>query len=342
MAAITRRRWEKEEDESLVNLVLEKTKKGETLDYIFGLASAKLNRTILACSNRWYDHFHDTYQAELAIVKQGNPTTNDYSGPWTAHDEERLLENMVSFLIQDLGVIDSLKRSAQILKRSLQSCSNRWYNNVLKKNKLTVENMVAQGKKAAAMIKEESEVQEKVQDPQQKENRTFKNQRGLLTQKQLDGWSPEKRFEFYKMMRLAEICGHNLDDILALAAVTYNKSKSECEMTWENYFKDDEILKAMFEKEQNEKAENEVREEQSTMELEDVIPEDYTIKVEEDSTQKEVITEAVMNPEEILGLVKSLIARNKELEAEVKELRGIRVKKEEYEAILVKIQSLVK
>lgn len=138
--------WKGHEDTLLTQTVLDHCKRGASINEALAYAAKKLNRTSEACSGRWYDNFQEMFKEEIKKLKQVTKRTNDYVGEWQWHDDEKFIKLMVDFLIQDYGKVEAFENSAKELGRSTSSCQSRWYTYIIKRNKLTIENLIARGK----------------------------------------------------------------------------------------------------------------------------------------------------------------------------------------------------
>lgn len=146
--------WTEQEDKVLIDTVFYTCESGNSIANAFLLAAKKLeNRTADACSTRWYDKFQDMYNEQITKTKSYVKRTNDYTGPWNIHEEGKFLDLMVNYLIQDMGVYNAIIECSKILGRSISSCKSRWYSYIEKRNRLTIENRVKEGKERMATDK---------------------------------------------------------------------------------------------------------------------------------------------------------------------------------------------
>lgn len=201
--------WQLHEDELLKKTVLDYSKRGTTLNEAIESASKQLNRTIQACSTRWYENFQEMYKNEINRIKTVKARTNDYAGKWTAYDDEKLMKVMIHCLIQDVGKMQSLEACSKELGRSIKSVENRWYQYIMKRNKLTIENLVEEGKEKMA--------KKVVETPKTK-------------------WDEEEQYSLYKLVMSGREKGEKVGDILEEAASNQFKyTLKEFKNKWYNY-----------------------------------------------------------------------------------------------------------
>lgn len=327
--------WKENEDKLLTKIVLECCKRGETIAAALAIAAKKLNRSYSACETRWYDNFQELYKQEIKSVKR----TNDYVGEWSAYEDEKFMNMMVNLIVQGFKVSEAIQECTKSLGRSVSSCQTRWYNYIVKRNRLTIQNMIEKGKQEMIAIsriwtKEEEEKAlqlalkllnegQQVKDvlieiaKELKKNTSqvrkywysyiFPENKEAIHEaqgrkplaRQIDSWTEEQQYELYKIVMAGREAGHKMMDIINSAAIKLGRSFNECNNIWYHYVRDNEE----FAKRYNEEKE--------------------TMKTQKIETAKLEPVKIVSNElQEFINKVEKLVQRNKELEAENAQLKA--------------------
>jgi len=214
--------WGANEDELLTSTVLDFCNRGISIADAFLSAAKKLNRTTEACSGRWYEKFQEMYKAEIKSIKKNVSRTNEYVGPWEWYDDEKFMKLMVQYLIQGVGVTEAIELSAKALGRSTSSSSTRWYSYIIKRNKLTIENLIKEGK----------------------------SQMAQTTQRcQASNWTNEEKYQLFKIVKSGAEAGQKMKDVIAIAAHTLKKEVKEVHNLWYNYVRKDKEFVSRFDAE---------------------------------------------------------------------------------------------
>lgn len=311
---ILKTEWTSEEDKLLVDTILENVGKGLLINEALKIATKKLTtRTFGAVTSRWYENFKDHYEEQIKRLRVITPVDKVNYNSWSANDELRLMNLMINYLIDDVKVSAALELSAAELRRTFKSCMQRWYNHIKKRNRLTIEQEVAAGKLRKQNLKN---INEEIEEEQEKVTKLFVKPANKLTDKQLQSWNETRRYELFKIMMPSVIFDQNGEDLLALAAINFNRSASECRLVWEHYVKDDNHLKIKYNSEVNVEAAAGVVGKQEYRDANENSIKSHQIEAELPEQTDEKQTEVVSKPNELLELIQNLINRTESLEKE--------------------------
>ena len=327
--------WKENEDKLLTKTVLECCKRGETITAALAIAAKKLNRSYSACETRWYDNFQELYKQEIKSVKR----TNDYVGEWSDYEDEKFMNMMINLIVQDFKVSEAIQECAKSLGRSVSSCQTRWYNYIVKRNRLTIQNMIEKGKQEMITIlriwtKEEEEkalqlalkllnegqqikdvlieiAKELKKNTSQVRNYWYsynfpENKEAIHEAqgrkplaRQIDSWTEEQQYELYKIVMTGREASHKMMDIINSAAIKLGRSFNECNNIWYHYVRNNEEFAKRY---------NEEKEAMKTQKVE--------------TTKLESVKVVSNELQEFINKVEKLVQRNKELEAENAQLKA--------------------
>jgi RsfA family transcription factor len=145
--------WSAEEDKLLSDTILDYLGRGASVMDAIVKTAKKLNRPIESCSGRWYDHLQEKFKDAVESIRTNVKRINEYVGGWNNRENQKFIDLMVQLQVSDLGVKESILKCSQTFGRSLSSCNSQWYNYILPRNKLTITNMIAEGKENMVQAK---------------------------------------------------------------------------------------------------------------------------------------------------------------------------------------------
>lgn len=277
--------WQKNEDELLTETVLKHCKRGASMDDAFMKAAKMLDdKNYSACSRRWYENFQELYKEEIASIRKTTKRVNDYVGPWKFYDDEKLMKLIVASLIKGEKIQNALISASKEMGRSFSSCSSRWYDYIKKKNSLTIEIMVKEGKEkmatktiarswdqqkektAIGMIKNAISRGESITDGTKLVAERFKMKASTVQNywyahlypehkqqiddlRNLQDWKKEEKYELFKVATSAKASGQSLQSAFDLISVQLNKPRNEVQNFWYHKVRMDKDFAKRYEEE---------------------------------------------------------------------------------------------
>lgn len=142
--------WTSEDDNLLSDTVMNYLRRGASIMDAILTVSKSLGRPIEAVNGRWYEHLQPKLKDVLDSIRDSVKRVNDYVGPWSTRENERFINRMVELQVNDIGVKEALLECSKQLGRSISGCTSQWYNYIIPRNRLTISNMIAEGKEKMA------------------------------------------------------------------------------------------------------------------------------------------------------------------------------------------------
>lgn len=129
-----RKRWNREEDEKLLECILNFVKEGNSLREAVKLASIEVERSFESCYARWNNFLRIEYEDKLEYAKSSaKENGNVFYEKWTEEDDDKLSEIILEEISRGNSTRKSVNNAAKALNRSFTSCYNRWQTVVSKR-----------------------------------------------------------------------------------------------------------------------------------------------------------------------------------------------------------------
>lgn len=290
--------WTPSEDKVLSDIIFDYMGRGVSIKDAIIKASKSLNKTIEACSSRWYNELQYRFKDVSQKIKSTVKRINEYVGDWSINEDERLTHLMIQLQIQNVGVSEALHKCSEILGRSYSGVSNRWYNYILKRNKLTISNAIEGGKKKMEEVKSHSisrdwskeneniavsimfkslrngevvnvglkSISEKINVPLNRVRNYWYTHLLPEHREQVDGlrgvnkevWDDEKKYKLFKFMTEAIEKGNGITTTIKDAADEFETKENVTHNMWYTYVRNNPDFKLRYENEKNELSNKEV------------------------------------------------------------------------------------
>lgn len=129
-----RKRWTKEEDKELLEIILRFVTEGNSVRESVKMASDEVKRSFESCYARWNNFLRIEHEELLEQAKfYAKENGNIFYEKWTEEDDNQLTDLVLDEVSKGISTRKAIDKISKKINRSFNSCYNRWQN-VLSKN----------------------------------------------------------------------------------------------------------------------------------------------------------------------------------------------------------------